>query len=87
MGSDYQKNISAVVDYTVDWSDWLGTDVIVSANWHYPTGITAASHSATTTAATVFLTGGSPGAVYQVTNQIWTSAGRCGLRAITVGCW
>jgi len=83
--SDYQKNASAVLDYNINWASWLGTDIIESAQWHYPAGITATQHSATTAVATVWLSGGTPGAVYRVTNQIWTSAGRCELRSFDIG--
>ena len=82
---DYNKNASAVLDYNLDYSTWLGTDIIASAAWQVPAGISATSNTATTAVATVWLSGGTPGNVYRVTNQIWTSGGRTQLKTFEIG--
>lgn len=79
------KNASAVLDYTINWAGWLGTDQIASAEWYYPAGITAVNATATTAATTVWLSGGTPGLVYRVSNRIWTSGGRVDVRHLDVG--
>lgn len=69
----------AKLDYAIDWSAWLQSgETINTSTWTVPTGITqstpAPSH--TTTAATIWLTGGTVGTHYTVTNHITTSMGR-----------
>lgn len=81
----YQKHSSAVKDYSIDYSRWLGTDRIASAVWYYPTGITAVSVTATTAVATIWLSGGVPGNVYTISNMIWTSAGRIEVQSFEIG--
>jgi hypothetical protein len=81
----YQKNKTAIKDYIIDYTNWLGTDKIASASWSYPSGITAVSVTATTAMATVWLSGGVPGNVYTVENVIWTSAGRTEVQSFEIG--
>lgn len=71
------KDPDEVLDYQVDWSARLGTgDTIATSTWDIPTGITAASDSNDTTTATIWLSGGSSGSVYVLTNTITTTIGR-----------
>jgi hypothetical protein len=70
------KDPDAVLDYTIDWSDWLGADTISTSAWTVPTGITEDSDSNTTTTTTVWLSGGTAGTRYSVVNSIVTAAGR-----------
>jgi hypothetical protein len=73
----YLKDPQAVLDYTVDWSSWLPSgDTIVTSTWTAQTGITIDSNSFTTTAATVWLSGGTLDASYNVVNHIVTDDGR-----------
>ncbi len=77
--SYFSKTAAEDKDYTVDWSQDLGTDTIATSTWSVePTGlsISAPAPSNTTTAATVWTSGGSPGANYLVTNTITTTGGR-----------
>lgn len=78
------KDPDAIVDYTIDWTDWLAGDTIQTSTWTAPAGITVSSESETTTKATVFLSGGTAGKVYLVTNRIVTAAGRTEERSLTV---
>lgn len=69
----------AKLDYAVDWSLWLQTgETITTSTWTVPTGITQAmpNPSNTSTVATIWLTGGTVGTHYTVTNHIVTSMGR-----------
>lgn len=81
----YQKNKTAIIDYVIDYTNWLGTDKIASASWSYPAGITAVYSTATTAMATVWLSGGVPGNVYTIENVIWTSAGRTEVQSFELG--
>lgn len=77
------KDPSAIVDFEIDWSAWLGTDTISSSTWT-ATGLTIASSTNTTTSATVWLSGGTIGAAYIVTNQIVTVGGRTDQRSLLI---
>jgi hypothetical protein len=82
----FQKNTTAVLDYTWNYAAWLGgTDAIASAAWHTPAGISAVSMEASTATTTVWLSGGAPGNVYEITNVIWTTSGRTQVRKFEIG--
>jgi hypothetical protein len=76
MTTEFIKDPSARKDYQVDWSAFLGSDTITASAWTLQTGITNYSTSNTTTIATIWLTGGTSGEEYLVTNQITTAGGR-----------
>jgi hypothetical protein len=80
------KDPSALLDYTLSWAAWLGTDTITSVAWTVPTGLTKPSNSNTTTTATVWLSGGTAGATYSVVCEVTTTAGRRDQRTITIKC-
>jgi len=73
------------LDYSIDWTDWLpGSDTISSSDWDVPAGITKETQAATTKVATVWLSGGTDGAEYKLTNTITTVAGRTAQRTIQI---
>lgn len=73
----YSKDPDAVLDYEVSWASWLATgETISTSTFAVPVGITKDSESNTTTAATVWLSGGTVGQSYTITNHIVTSQGR-----------
>jgi hypothetical protein len=72
----FTKDPNAVLDYTVDWTRWLAGDQIASSAWLVPTGLTKMADSKTGSSATVWLSGGTAGQSYTVTNRITTAAGR-----------
>ena len=75
----YRKDPSAKLDYTIDWGTlgWLvGSDTIASATWTVPTGLTKDSSSASSTMATVWLSGGTAGVDYDVVCHVITVGGR-----------
>lgn len=80
----FTKDPQAVLDYKVDWSDWLGTDTIVASDWTVPTGLTLELETNTTTIATAWLSGGTVATSYNVTNEITTADGRTDDRTITI---
>ncbi len=69
------KDPDEIVNFGIDWVDYLGSDTITGSSWTVPAGITQASASFTDTEATIKLSGGLLGAVYRITNRITTSAG------------
>lgn len=75
-GNAFLHDPQAVLDYKVDWTAWLGSDTIASSTWTVPAGITKNSDSATTTAATIWMQGGTDGTDYTLVNHITTAGGR-----------
>jgi hypothetical protein len=85
----YKHDPDSNVDYSVDWTDWLadtGGDTIASAQWIVPTDLTASNESHTTTAATVWLSGGTVGTDYTVVSRITTVDGRIEDQSIILKC-
>lgn len=72
----YLKTPTDVLDYSVDWSSWLGTDTITSSSWSVPAALTVVLSTSTSTATTVFLTAGANGVTYLINNTITTTGGR-----------
>ena len=80
----FTKDPNAVLDYGIDWTRWLAGDQIATSEWIIPTGLTKMADSKTATSATVWLSGGSVGQSYTVTNRITTAAGRTEDRSFTI---
>ena len=73
----YIKDPQSVLDYGFDWSDWLDTgDTVSTSTWTVPTGITEDSETETSTATTIWLSGGTVGKKYKITNRMVTANGR-----------
>lgn len=84
MADQFLKDPSAILDYQFDWSDWLGSDTILSNTVTASSGLTVTTSTATTTAVTAWLSGGTAGTSYTVTNRIVTTGGRTDERTITI---
>ena len=68
------KAAGEVQDYTIDWSKELESgETITSSTWIVDSGLTEGSSTNTTTTTTIFLSGGTGGEKYKVTNTIETS--------------
>lgn len=91
----YIKDPDATLDYGFDWNrkqagaaDGTGYlaagETITSSTWIVPTGITQVSASNTTTTTTIWLSGGTVGQPYLITNRIVTSALRVDDRTFRV---
>jgi len=73
----FHKDPDAVLDYKKDWSNWLGTDTITNSIWFADSDdITIDSSNHDTQEAVVWLSGGTVGEGYMVTNRITTTQGR-----------
>lgn len=81
---EFTKDPDAVLDYSIDWSNWLGADTISTSTWSVPAGITKDSDTKTTTKATIWLSGGTDSSDYELTNRIVTISGRKDDRTITI---
>jgi hypothetical protein len=81
----FTKTPEAVLDYSEDWSSWLGADTLVTSTWEItPSGLTKESDSFTATTTTIWLSGGTLGGLYTVKNIIGTAGGRTNSRAFEV---
>lgn len=80
----FAKDPAADLDYSIDWSVWLGTDTIATSAWSVPAGLAFGITASTATTATVWLAGGTAGRTYDVTNTITTAAGRTDQRTIRI---
>lgn len=88
MPQTFIKDPSAVLDYSIDWAAWLEEtspiDTISTSTWTVQSGITQDSESETASKATVWLSGGTAGAIYEVVNRIVTAAGRTDDRTLYI---
>jgi len=82
---DWTKDPDAKLDWIFDWSSWLAPgETISTSEFIVSAGLTVTASSNTTISATVWLSGGQTGQVYQVTNRITTSQDRIDDRSIRI---
>ncbi len=87
MGNSFDKDPDAVLDYYIDWSEWLDeTDSVASSTWTVPDGISADTNAYTATRTEIWLSGGTAGEWYHLTNHITTTDGREDDRTIIIVC-
>lgn len=92
MANLFTKDPSALLDYVFDWSAWLGAgETIASVVVTVGTGLTldltsphTSGYTSTTTAVTVWISGGTAGNDYTVACKVTTTAGRVDERSIIV---
>lgn len=84
MAQTFEKDPDAVLDYTVDWSTWLGSDTISTSGWTVDSGLTTVTSANTTTTATVWVSGGTLDHTYSLTNTIVTAGNRTDERTIRI---
>ncbi len=83
----FLKGPTEVLDFTIDWTAWLGTDTIASSAWAVPAGITKDSDTTISSLKTlIWLSGGALGTVYELVNTITTAGGRTAVRSIDIDC-
>jgi len=79
------KDPDARLDYSVDWTAWLGADTIETSSWAAaPAGLTVEADLHTPQVTTVWVSGGTVGSNYSLTNHITTADGRTDDRTITL---
>lgn len=80
----FSKDPSAVLDYTMDWRQWLGDDAISSVAWTLPAGIANAGTTFSSSTTTIWLSGGTAGTSYSVYATVVTVGGRTEKRTIKI---
>ena len=89
-GAYIVKDPGSTLDYTIDWTNWLGSDTVSSVSYTLDSGITTSTAiggsatSTTTTTSTVNITGGTAGTIYNVKCEMTTSSGRIVVRNFRV---
>lgn len=72
--ADFTKDPNAVLDYSFDWSDWLSeSEEINTSTWINPDNITINTSAKTATSSVVWVSGGTAGRTYRLTNRIVTT--------------
>lgn len=100
MSDYYEHDPNAVLDYSVDWKHktagsrtsgnadgWLGSgETITTSTWTVAAGLTQTTPTPSNVdgKTTVWLTGGTAGTSYRVTNHITTSTGRQDERSLQI---
>lgn len=85
--NNFDHDPDAVLDYSIDWSDWLASGEVISTSaWTVPTGITQDTATKTDSVATIWISGGTAGQIYTVTNHIVTDGGREDDRSLHLHC-
>ena len=83
------KDPDAVLDYSIDWgAEYLGGDLLAESEWSAtpdePGGVAIVGSQFDATTASVKASGGVPGRVYRLVNQVVTAAGRTDSRSIVL---
>lgn len=80
------KDPDEVLDYKLDWTDRLAGDTVATSVWAAEAGITIDSNVFDDTSATVWVSGGTAGTTYRMTNTITTAAGRTMQEVVLLPC-
>ena len=75
------KDPNSVEDYQIIQD---GIDSIQTSAWNVPTGLTEVKSSFNSQSATVWISGGTNGVNYELTNTVTTSMGRTFKQSITI---
>lgn len=70
------KDPDEVKDFGLVWTDLLLTDTINGSSWIVPDGITKDSDAFDADSTTIWLSGGTDGETYRLTNRVTTAGGR-----------
>ena len=68
------KDPDEIVNFGIDWADYLGAETITSSGWNVPSDITEIAATFTENQAIIRIAGGVLGVTYRITNRITTSA-------------
>lgn len=85
MAVDFVKDPDAVLDFMFDWSGWLSSgEQIQTSTMIVSAGINLDSSTNTSSKATAWISGGTSGVPYTITNRIVTNQGRTDDRSMTI---
>jgi hypothetical protein len=79
IGLTAEQSSGSLLDYGLDWSDWLSTlpgETIASSTWVSDGALTLTNQAVADAVTSVWVTGGTPGEWYTLENTIVTSGGR-----------
>jgi hypothetical protein len=81
-----EQDPEEVKDYTLDWGTrrLAASETISTSTWTVPSGITKNSDTSDDTTTTAWLSGGTPGVHYRLTNKVVTSQGRTYVWSVTI---
>lgn len=80
----FEKTPTEELDYMVEWKNWLASDSIASDAWS-ATGLTIQDTAGgDSSLRTIWLTGGTAGYTYTVTNTVTTDTGRVASRSFYI---
>jgi len=79
-----EKDPAATLDYQFNWAEWLAGDTIAASTWAAADGLTVEEDDFTNVLTTVWLSGGTAGLAYAVTNRIVTALGRTDERTLSI---
>ena len=82
----FEKDPQSVLDYEINWTEWLKGDTIIVSQWTVEEGLIQDSNSFTDTITTVWFSGGTNQSRYEATNSIITGNGRAADRTIRIKC-
>jgi len=82
--NEFNKDPEARLDYKIDWTEWLGDDIITASTWSVPAGITKELDTWNNQSTTIWLSGGSLDCTYECVNHIETADGREDDRTILI---
>lgn len=80
----FAKDPAAILDYAFDWSSFLGDDTIATSTWTLDAGIVKAAEFLSRGLAIIWLSSGTAGTNYNITNHITTGNGRADNRTFRV---
>jgi len=80
----FTKEPTEILDYQIDWSDWLGSLTIATSSWSLPAGITKVTDDKTSATTLIRLSSGAWGETYEVFNTIVASNGETETRSILI---
>src|SRR5690349_25120990 len=81
---DFTKDPDETLDFPINWKPELNGDMITMSQFILPDGLNLVSQSNTTNTSTVFVSGGTSGLIYRITNRITTIGGRTRDRTINI---
>ncbi len=81
----FRKDPDATLDYGFDWSDWLQAGETISTSvWTVGTGLTEGEDEMSTSITKIWLSGGTAGETYTVSNKITTDQSRTDERSFEI---
>ncbi len=80
------KDPASIVAYSIDWTDELGTDTILSSSWNVPAPFVLVSQGVSGYIAQVTISGGAAGRTLLITNTITTNGGSKETRSLQIFC-